>query len=121
MTTAEPNVREGVTTSVDERPLTATPTGARQCVCVKNHTPEPRELHRHHVWPTGEGGPDIAVNMRWLCPTSHSNAHKLWREYNAHNGRPPGQVLRMYSAYVRELVDDGWRQANPPQPEESTP
>lgn len=48
-------------------PLTATPSGERRCLCVKNHVPEPRELHRHHVWPLGEGGPDVVANLRWLC------------------------------------------------------
>ena len=94
-------------------PLTATPTGERRCLCVANHTPEPRELHRHHVWPLGEGGPDVAGNLRWLCPTAHANAHKLWREYDRIGGEPSWETRRLYGVYVRQLVADGWAQAHP--------
>ena len=96
-----------------DEPLKVTPSGDKKCFCVANHTPEPRELHRHHVWPLGEGGPDTKINLRWLCPTSHSNVHQLWRIYDACNGRVGGAVLRRYNPYVRQLVADGWAQAHP--------
>lgn len=95
-----------------EAPLQINPSGDRRCPCVANHTPEPRELHRHHVWPLSKGGPDIAANLRWLCPTSHVNVHQLWRIYDACNGQVGGAILRRYNAYVRELVADGWAQAH---------
>lgn len=91
-------------------PLTVEPSGPRKCVCVKNHVPEPRELHRHHVWPEGKGGPDIRGNLRWLCPTTHSNVHKLWREYEKAGGVPGRIILRMYNRYVQGIVADGWAQ-----------
>ena len=94
-------------------PLTAVPTGERRCACVANHTPEPRELHRHHVWPLGEHGPDTAANLRWLCPTSHSNVHRLWRAYQTAKGTPPWPARAPYGKYVRDLVADGWAQAHP--------
>ena len=98
---------------VTGEPLTATPTGDRRCACVDRHTPIPQELHRHHVWPLGEGGPDIAVNLRWICPTSHSAVHKLWREYQQHRTTPPWEIRRHYNRFVRDLVADGWVQAHP--------
>lgn len=98
---------------MSNEPLTATPSGERRCLCVRDHTPEPRELHRHHVWPLGEDGPDTAANLRWLCPTSHANAHKLWREYDKAGGEPTWAIRRVYGAYVRQLVADGWAQAHP--------
>ena len=91
-------------------PLTIEPLGERRCECVKTHIPEPRELHRHHVWPEGKGGPNIRGNLRWLCPTTHSNVHKLWREYEKANGIPGWIILRQYSRYVQRLVADGWAQ-----------
>lgn len=94
-------------------PLTAAPTGDRLCPCVDRHSPVPRELHRHHVWPLGEGGPDVAENLRWLCPSTHSNVHRLWREYAKLRTTPPWAVLRQYNAYTRQLVAAGWAQAHP--------
>jgi hypothetical protein len=98
---------------VTSEPLTAVPSGERRCLCVAEHNPAPRELHRHHVWPLGEGGPDTAANLRWLCPTAHSNAHKLWREYAKRRTTPPWDVRRLYGRYVRDLVAEGWTQAHP--------
>jgi hypothetical protein len=71
------------------------------------------ELHRHHVWPLGEGGPDVAANLRWLCPSTHANAHKLWREYEKRSTTPPWDVLRKYNKYTRDIVALGWSQAHP--------
>jgi 5-methylcytosine-specific restriction endonuclease McrA len=88
------------------------PAGPYRCLCVRRHVPEPQELHRHHVWPLGEGGPDIVSNLRYLCPSSHSNTHKLWRAYQAHGGEPPWGVRKAYGVYVRQLVSDGWSQAH---------
>lgn len=42
-----------------EAPLKVNPSGEYTCLCVKRHVPEPRELHRHHVWPTGEEWPMV--------------------------------------------------------------
>jgi len=94
-------------------PLTVNPSGEYRCRCVMRHVPEPRELHRHHVWPTGEGGPNIASNLRYLCPTSHSSVHRLWREYAKRGGQPSWEIRQPYSPYVRRLVDEGWAQAHP--------
>jgi hypothetical protein len=92
------------------QPLLASPSGERKCVCVKNHNPEPRELHRHHVWPTGKGGPDISENLLWLCPTTHSNVHMLWREYEKCESTPPWETRRQFSNYCQQVVHSGWIQ-----------
>lgn len=94
---------------------TARPLGRRTCACVARHVPvlHDDEAEGHHVWPLGEGGPDRAENMRWLCPITHTKVHNLWRAYQAHGGQPPPAVLRRYSSYVRDLVADGWAQAHP--------
>lgn len=94
----------------EREPLTASPSGERKCHCVLRHNPIPQELHRHHVWPLGEGGPDVSENLLWLCPTTHSNIHKLWRLYETHKGAPPYTIRRQYSIYARSIVDRGWLQ-----------
>lgn len=80
---------------------------AVQCACVGKHIPKAMELHKHHVWPLGEGGPDTKENLLLLCPTTHANVHRLWRLYEKHNGRPPWDMLKNYSEYTRSIVEKG--------------
>ena len=54
--------------------------GDAVCRCTSDHRPRPLELHAHHVWPLGFGGPDIASNLIWLCPTAHVNVHEILRD-----------------------------------------
>lgn len=49
------------------------------CHCRTEHRPAPLELERHHIWPLGLGGPDVAQNVAWICPTTHTNVHELLR------------------------------------------
>lgn len=79
----------------------------QHCKCVIKHVPKPMELHKHHVWPISEGGPDSPHNLLWLCPTTHTNVHELWREYDKMNGRPSWATLMKYSAYCRMIVERG--------------
>lgn len=83
--------------------------GAR-CMCVTEHRPTYDELHRHHVWPLGKGGPDVEENLLWLCPTQHVNVHELWRHWERYGGEPPWEIRRQYSHYCRSVVADGWQQ-----------
>lgn len=78
-----------------------------QCHCVGKHIPKPMELHKHHIWPTGEGGPESKANLLYLCPTTHSNVHRLWRLYEKYEGRPPWDILKNYSEYARWVVERG--------------
>lgn len=79
------------------------------CACVSEHRPAPDELHIHHIWPLGWGGPDTAWNRVWLCPTSHANVHVLLAAYQKAGGMPAWEVRRRFSPYVRGLADEGWR------------
>lgn len=103
----------------DAVPLTAKPGGDKRCVCVSIHVPKPLVLHSHHVWPLGEGGPDVSANLLWLCPTSHNNAHALWRLYDKHGGAVPVIELREFSRYVRSIVARGWSEKAAADTEES--
>jgi hypothetical protein len=78
-----------------------------QCKCVTKHVPKALELHKHHMWPLGEGGPDVRENLVILCPTTHSNVHRLWRLYEETDGRPSWDILRNYSEYARAIVEKG--------------
>lgn len=49
------------------------------CRCLSDHRPEPMELTLHHVWPSGDGGPDVAENREPVCPTTHYNVHEMYR------------------------------------------
>lgn len=76
----------------------------------------PDEADAHHVWPLGEGGPDVSANLIYLCPSSHRKAHNLWRAYVRqsihHGGGPPAwDIRRRYSPYIRGIVAEGWGQA----------
>lgn len=77
------------------------------CQCVGKHIPKVMETEKHHIWPIGEGGPDIKENLLVLCPTTHSNIHKLWRIYEKVGGRPSWEILKNYSEFAREVVEKG--------------
>ena len=89
-------------------PLTIKPGGPYICLCVKTHSPRPSILHSHHVWPLGEGGPNVKENLLWLCPTTHMNVHELWRVMDKLKGDVSPAQLPGYSRYVWAVVRRGW-------------
>jgi hypothetical protein len=58
----------------------------RICPCVAEHRPAPLELERHHILPLAMGGPDVAANVAWVCPTTHTNVHEVLREIFRRDG-----------------------------------
>ena len=80
----------------------------RICDCVRDHVPNPHELHRHHVWPLALGGPDAEWNLVWLCPTAHVNTHELLREWFRLGGEPPWTVRQSFGVHVRALAKRGY-------------
>jgi predicted HNH restriction endonuclease len=89
---------------------TVKPSGEYRCVCVATHRPPPAELHAHHVFPLGEGGPDTKANLIYICPTSHASAHKLWRLMDKHDGNLTTAQKSEFTRSVRKIVDTGWAQ-----------
>lgn len=71
-----------------------------ECRCVSEHIPAPLDPERHHVWPLGNGGPDIMENRVWLCPTTHTNAHEILRHMGKEGLLTWGEVLAMYDERV---------------------
>jgi len=75
----------------------------------KRHIPNPHLNHRHHVWPLGEGGPDIEANIVVVCPTGHLNIHALLNLFKLHSGEPPYTELRQFAMGERELAALGYQ------------
>lgn len=86
----------------------------RACPCRATHSPHPLELERHHVWPLGMGGPDLDLNVAWVCPTTHTNIHELLRIFLGPLGPLTwGEVGDLYdvpvSRYAFDLAREGYR------------
>ena len=72
------------------------------------HRPRVVDIDVHHIWPMGQGGPDIALNRVAICPTGHRNVHELLREYMHRGGDVPWEVRRLYAPGERRLAKLGW-------------
>jgi hypothetical protein len=84
-------------------------TTSQPCVVHRKHMPESHVNHRHHIWPKGEGGPDIEDNIIAVCPTGHYNIHHLLTEYRTTMGRVTYDVLRRYSFGERKYAELGYK------------
>ncbi len=72
------------------------------------HRPRVSVADVHHVWPRGDGGPDIPENRVTLCVQSHRNVHELLNRYREAKGMPAREVLRGFSTKERALAATGW-------------
>jgi hypothetical protein len=79
------------------------------CQLHKRHLPESHINHRHHVWPLGEGGPDIEDNIVIACPTGHTNIHHLLTEFKMLMGKVPYETMRRYSFEERKYAELGYK------------
>jgi hypothetical protein len=84
-------------------------TTSQPCIVHKRHIPESRQNQRHHVYPLGEGGPNIEDNIIAVCPTGHMNIHLLLKEYKLYSGRVPYTVMRQYSLDERKYAELGYK------------
>lgn len=92
---------------VDPHSMLRTTTQA--CQVHNKHIPESRMNHRHHIWPLGEGGPDIEDNIVVCCPTGHYNIHDLLQQYRMLMGDVPYATLRRYSHGERRFAELGYK------------
>lgn len=83
-------------------------TTVQPCQLHNKHIPETHINQRHHVWPKGEGGPDIEDNIIVACATGHINIHDLLSHYRMYQGEPPWIVLRRYSIEERKFAKLGY-------------
>lgn len=82
------------------------------CQLHARHMPETHVNHRHHVWPLGDGGPDIEDNIIVACATGHYNIHDLLGHYRMLMGRVPYAILRRYSFEERKYAELGYKRIN---------
>lgn len=45
-----------------------------------------------------------------LCPTTHTDTHRLLREYRRLMAEPPWEFRRRYGVLARDLVARAWRE-----------
>lgn len=83
-------------------------TTSQPCELHTKHTPESHINHRHHVWPKGDGGPDILDNIVVVCATGHYNIHDLLEHYKMLGGNVPYGVLRRYALGERKYAKLGY-------------
>lgn len=93
----------------------------QHCHCVSDHRPAPLELNRHHILPLEHGGPDVAGNIAWLCPTTHVNVHELLRLIIRRGGQLTWTEAleatpQRLSRYAFDLAHEGWRRMQGAQP-----
>lgn len=60
------------------------------------------------------GGPDVAANIVWVCPTTHTNIHEILREIERRQGALTwGEALAWWplpvSRYAFTLAHEGYR------------
>lgn len=78
------------------------------CEVHKTHVPKSHINEVHHVWPLGDGGPDIKANKVVVCATGHNSIHDLLNKYRQAGGDPAKETLRHYSPEERRLALLGW-------------
>lgn len=91
-----------MTQAFGDQPRTTT----APCQVHKTHRPVSHINEWHHIWPTGDGGPNVAENKVICCATGHNSIHQLldrWRK-----GIPDRSVLATYSLEERRLAKLGW-------------
>lgn len=63
----------------------------------------------HHVWPLGNGGPNIPSNKVAVCANAHSSAHDLLdKMMHAQTIHLPLTVQRLYGWKVRRVARAGY-------------
>lgn len=89
-----------------DAPLTAMGT-----TCAAHRHREMVPMERHHVWPKGDGGPDVPSNIAVVCSNAHSGCHHLLslmlRAYDR-DTTVPWTVRRRYGKGVRRLAEQGF-------------
>lgn len=74
------------------------------------HSPRPEYTERHHVLPLAWGGEDVPENTLLVCPTGHTNIHRLLKYYEDYNGKPPWTVRIGFSSAERRLAERAWNE-----------
>lgn len=78
------------------------------CQVHNTHVPPSHINEVHHVWPLGDGGPNIAANKVVVCATGHNNIHDLLNQYRKASGDLGWDTLRHYARIERHYALLGW-------------
>ena len=81
------------------------------CQVHKDHIPATHLNEIHHVWPKGDGGPDINENTVVVCATGHHNIHELIKIFKAMRGQVPYSELRRFSLKERDYAKLGYERS----------
>lgn len=67
-------------------------------------------LEDHHVWPVGNGGPNVRTNKVRICSNAHSATHDLLTKMLAAGTTSvPWKLRRRYGRKVRRLAAAGYK------------
>lgn len=91
--------------------MVESPSG-RLCEVHRRHVPQPRVVHRHHIWPQADGGPDDGWNLVTVCPTGHDNIHAYLRLLDTHGGKVPRRLRWRFTPVERQVAEAGRRLRN---------
>lgn len=83
-------------------------TTSETCTHHADHRPKTHVNEIHHVWPLGEGGPNIAANRTVICATGHNNVHALLNLYKKYGQTPPFTELSRWGREEQRLAALGW-------------
>jgi hypothetical protein len=78
-----------------------------ECELHNSHYPTPKRIDVHHIWPTGEGGPDVPENIIGVCQTGHTNVHELLEAYLAAEVTPG--ILNKYGKNEQKYALLGYK------------
>ncbi len=81
------------------------------CAAHKHDTWVP--MNDHHIWPLGDGGPDVAANKVTLCANAHYSVHAVLDHIEKRAKAdllPEWDFMRRFSPVIRELAWRGWWQ-----------
>ena len=78
--------------------------------CIAHRHASLVPLERHHVWPLGDGGPNIADNLIDICCNGHFSIHSLLDLARKHGSMEavPWETRRRYGPTIRRYATLGW-------------
>lgn len=67
-------------------------------------------LEWHHVWPLGNGGPDVRQNKIRVCANGHYSIHAMLDYLQKANGDVPWEFAKHFSPTIRNWAQHGYVQ-----------
>lgn len=80
----------------------------RTCAVHVHDTFAPQESH--HIWPLGDGGPNVKSNRLLVCSNGHGEIHGYLDLLFKYDGTVPWRIGRHFGVKVRQYALQGYRQ-----------